>query len=151
MKNFISVLLLLMIISCGPQKTITKYKETVKRDTIYKTTLKEVTKALHDTITINKPCDSLGNLKPFNHVIKTKKAKVSVTNVNGNIVVKTDIDSIVNVRINDFKTHYQAKIETKEIIKKVPNKFNWYLVLLNGVLLVALFRKQIPFLKWIPF
>ena len=90
MKKAIKILFYLILgafffNSCVAKKTITEYRDKIVRDTIIKNVTRTVTEQIKDTITIEEPCDSLGNLKDFERIINNDKAKVVVTNDKGNL------------------------------------------------------------------
>jgi hypothetical protein len=83
LNNIIKKLIILLLLSelsgCAAKKTITEYKDRIINDTIIKTRTEVLVERFTDTLTINQPCDSLGNLKPFKQLISTKQGKVSIT------------------------------------------------------------------------
>ena len=58
-KLFFFSIILIVFANCRTQKVVTEYKEVVKRDSIFVTKEKLVVKRFTDTLTINKPCDSV--------------------------------------------------------------------------------------------
>lgn len=140
-RFFLFFFIIVFYIGCASKKTTIEYKDKIVKDTIYKTEIKTVLKPIKDTLLIKEPCDSLGNLKDFERVIKNDKAKVIIKNEKGNLKVNIDIDSIVNSKVNEFKSSFKKDVQIKEvevIRYKIPF---WFLValavsaLLNVVLL----------------
>ena len=121
-KSYI-FLLLFFFISCNAKKVVTEYKEIIKKDTIYTIkTIKEV-EAFRDTLTIKQPCDSLGNLKPFKQLIKTKQGNISLIGINNVITAEIDLKGYKDVLDQTYKTKYENFTENynKETIKyKLP-------------------------------
>lgn len=124
MKKVIKILFYLILgafffNSCVAKKTITEYRDKIVRDTIIKNVTRTVTEQIKDTITIEEPCDSLGNLKDFERIINNDKAKVVVTNDKGNLQVQVDIDSLVNSKVEEFKSNFKSDtiVKTKEVIR----------------------------------
>ncbi|QOD60666.1 hypothetical protein H9I45_15200 [Polaribacter haliotis] len=115
MKKILLLIILLILNSCTAKKTVTEYKERIVKDTVNVFKERLVTKQVIDTLLIEKPCDSLGNLKDFEKEIRTEKAKVTLKSVNGNIQVDVNLDSIVNQRIAEYKSTYKSKVDTKEV------------------------------------
>jgi len=147
MKKILKIPLYLLLVlfffnNCRTKKTVTEYKNKIVRDTIIKNVVKTVTKEVKDTILIEEPCDSLGNLKNFSKIIKNEKAKVEVSNKKGNIEVKVDIDSLVNYRVEQFKKSYKKEIEIKkvEIIKFRTPRYMFVIIVLSVLLNIALLR-----------
>ena len=146
MKNIIIIASLYLLTSCATKKV---YVETHSTDTIYKKEIIRITLPALNSIYIDKPCDSLGNLIPFSHVLVNDKVRTIIKTVNNTIVLEQNIDSIVDVRIEE----YRSKVKTsKEVIIKyrVP-KWCYYSLLITSLLLVWTFRKFIPILKLLPF
>lgn len=128
MKKIILLILICLLYNCRSKKVVTEFKEVVKRDSIYIIKDRYITKSINDTIVIDKACDSLGNLKSFDRVIKTNNLKISLKSVKGTIQATVNVDSIVNSKIQEFKQNYQTKTEIKE---------------------VEIVRYRIPFYHWI--
>ena len=145
MRKITFIILICILYSCVSKKVITETKEVVKRDSIYIIKDRFVTKQVNDTITIEKPCDSLGNLKSFDRIIKTNNVKVSLKSVNGNIEATVDIDSIVNSRIVEFKQNYQSKVEVKEteIVRYRTPLWVWFVITLEALVILLLLRIRI--------
>lgn len=110
-------LLLFFFSSCVASKSTVEYKEIIITDTIYKERLKTVFKEVKETIVVDNPCDSLGLLKSFEKTIITPKARVKLFSDKGNIKVEVNIDSIIELKEKEFKSKYQSKVDTKEVIK----------------------------------
>jgi len=140
-KSYI-FLLLFFFISCNAKKVVTEYKEIIKKDTIYTIkTIKEV-EAFRDTLTIKQPCDSLGNLKPFNQLIKTKQGNISLIGINNVITAEIDLKGYKDVLDQTYKTKYENFTENynKETIKyKLP--FYHWLIHLFCVLVIFFLLK----------
>jgi len=108
-------LLLFFFTSCVAKKSTIEYKERIVRDTINIEVVKTIVKPIKETLIIEKPCDSLGNLKQFEKEIKTPKGSVKLTNDKGKIKVEINIDSIIEVKEKEFKSKYQSKVDIKEV------------------------------------
>lgn len=119
MKYF-TIILLLLIVSCKPSKTITNthfVKDSIvtHKETAIQLPVKNIT-------IIENPClDSI--LKPINQTIQSGKTKVTIKEENGNLVVDVNIDSIVNSRLSEFKSKVDAE-HTETIITQY--KSPWY-------------------------
>jgi hypothetical protein len=142
MRKIILLIIINLLFSCVSKKIVTETKEVIKRDSIYIVKDRFVTKQVNDTIVINKVCDTLGNLKSFDRVIKTNNVKVTLKSVKGSIQATVDIDSLVNERIREFKENYQSKTETKEVkITKYRIPFwVWAVITLESLVILLLFR-----------
>ena len=133
-KSYI-FLLLFFFASCVAKKSTIEYKERIVRDTIKVQTIKTITKPIDRILYVDNPCDSLGVLKPFEKEIKTEKASVKLSNYKGAIKVEVNIDSLVNLRVSEFKSNYKSKIETKEV---EIVKFRYPLWLILGLVISIL-------------
>ena len=121
-KSYI-FLLLFFFTSCISKKLVTDIQERVKVDTVYKTkTIKEVERFV-DTLVIEKPCDSLGNLRPFKQLIKTKQGNISLTGLNNQITQQIDLNGYKDVLEETYKTKYDSFVKNynKEVVKyRIP-------------------------------
>ena len=139
MKRIYQVLILIgFFYGCASKKTITK--EVIKRDSIFVLKDRFITKKVNDTIVINEVCDTLGNLKSFDRVIKANNVKVSLKSVKGSIQATVNIDSIVSSRVREFKQNYEAKTEVKETIKYRIPFWVWCVMILETLVILLLFR-----------
>jgi len=118
----ILIFTLISLGSCKPQKSITSIKEVIKTDTIHITNNVEIFRAVHDTLTIENPCDSL-RLKDFYYKSNLPQGKVIIRSVQGKIQATIDIDSIRQF----YSAIYQGQKSTnilytnRDVIKyKVP-------------------------------
>ena len=139
-----SILLILIVIasSCASKKTITEYKDRVVKDTIIKTRTEILVERFTDTLTINQPCDSLGNLKPFKQLISTKQGKVSLQGKNNVITAEIDLNAYKEILEKEYKSKLDKNtiIKEKEVIRyKTPL---WLIIysLLITVICILLFR-----------
>ena len=87
--------------SCGSKKVITEYKERIVKDTIEIVKDRVIYKGVKDTIRIDQPCDSLGNLKPINSTITSDLGKIEIKSINNALVANVKIDSIVTIHQRD--------------------------------------------------
>ena len=145
MRKIIFILIIITIYGCVSKRVVTETKEIVKRDSIYIIKDRFITKQVNDTITIDKPCDSLGNLKSFDRVIKTNNVKITLKSVKGNIQATVNIDSIVNSRIVEFKQKYKSKVEVKEleVIRYRTPLWVWIVIALESLVILLLLRIRI--------
>ena len=121
-KSYI-FLLLFFFSSCVSKKLVTDIQERIKVDTVYKTkTIKEIER-FTDTLVIDKPCDSLGNLKPFKQLIKTKQGNITLTGLNNQITQQIDLNGYKDVLEETYKTKYDSFVKNynKEVVKyRIP-------------------------------
>jgi len=146
MKNVIFIIILYIFTGCAAKKV---YVETKTTDTIYKKEIIKVSIPQVNKVFIDKPCDSLGNIIPFKHIIYNDKVRTVIKTVNNNIVVEQNIDSIVDIRVREYISKNKSHEEV--IIKYRVPKWCYYSLLITSLLLVWIFRKFIPILKLLPF
>lgn len=99
----IATSLLFVTISCKPTKQITQVKETIKVDTFTKNVDRYIYKSIHDTLTIENPCDSL-RLKDFYYKSNLPQGRLIIRSLKGKIQATIDIDSIVNVYESKYRS-----------------------------------------------
>ena len=142
MRKLTFILIVCLLYNCKSKKVVTEIKEVVKRDSIYITKDRYITKQINDTIIIDKVCDTLGNLKDFERVIKANDVKVSVKSVKGSIQATVNIDSIVNSKVSEFVNNYQAKTEIKNVeVVKYRTPFWMWCVIVAQFLVIVLIGK----------
>jgi len=113
MRKYFIIMILLLISSCASKKTTTETVR-VERDSIYITKIIKEIEAFRDTLTINQPCDSLGNLKPFKQLISTKQGKVSLQGKNNVITAEIDLNAYKEVLEKEYKSKLDKNIVVKE-------------------------------------
>ena len=143
MKKIINIILIIFFFGgCATKKTFIKYKDKIVKDSIYITKDRYITKQVNDTITIQEVCDTLGNLKNFDRVIKTDNAKVSIKSVNGSIQATVNIDSIVNSKVSEFKQNYKQEKEIiiEEVVRYKTPFWMWITIILETLIIVLLLK-----------
>ena len=127
------IILLLLLAGCASKKTITEYKDRIVNDTIIKTKTEILVERFIDTLTIEQPCDSLGNLKPFKQLISTKQGRVSLQGKNNVITAEIDLNAYKEI----WEKEYKSKLDKNIIIKEkevVKYKTPFWLILLCPIL-----------------
>lgn len=117
------LLLLIITASCRPVKTVTEYREVVRVDTFKTIRTEKIFQAVHDTLTIENPCDSSGILSTFYSKIRIPQGQVIIRSVRGKIQATVDVDSIAHVYEKKYSSQIKSNIvyKDKEIIKyKIP-------------------------------
>jgi len=146
MKNLIVISIVLLLFSCRAKK---EYIHTTSIDTIRIEKIIKITPAQLNSIKIDSPCDSLGNLKPFNYTFTSDKVKTTLKATNDTIYLEQNIDSLLDIREKEVRKSIKTK--DKLIIKYKTPRWIWYSVLLNILLLLYISKRFIPFLKLLPF
>jgi hypothetical protein len=137
-KIIIIILISLLFISCKSKKV---YITDFKTDTIYKSSIIEIQKPQLNTLIINEPCDTLGILKPFNYTFVSNNVKGTLKSEHNTIKLEVNVDSIVNSKVNEYKS--SIKTEKELIIKEVKRPLNLYSVILNVIFALWIFRKPL--------
>jgi hypothetical protein len=145
MKNLIFILSILLIASCKPLQNATVIKEVIRIDTVRD--YKVITKydAIHDTLTIENPCDSSGILTSFYSRIRIPQGKVIVRSVQGKIQATVDIDSIESVYEKKYRSLVGKNVQNKEIlvVKNVIPKWAIWFMAISGVLSFLYIREKV--------
>jgi len=142
------LIIFLLFASCKVKKPIV-ITNTI-RDTIHITKIQKIRVPVQSTITIEKPCDSIGILSDFKRTFKADKVFVQVSSNKGNIEVKINLDSLKQEWVRTYEG--KTKIIVKEIPVEVPKPFipKWIWWISGGFILSLVwnFKKFIPFLPF---
>jgi hypothetical protein len=144
-------LMALFFSSCVSKKSVIEYRDRLVTDTIVVKKNIEVIKSIKDTLIVEKPCDSLGNLKNFNQVIKTPKTTIKLKSNKGKIVVEYEQDSIVTSKevIKDIKIEKDVQMVEEKTVNYIVDYRVWAAliisVLINMLLLKGKIRSFLPF------
>ncbi len=141
MKKTLLVLIAISLIGCKA-KTITI--ETHTTDTLRVEKIVRIIPAQLNSLVIDSPCDSLGNLKPFMYSFGTNNNKLSIKAKNNTIYVTQDLDSVKSV----WEKEYKAKTSTSEIVKIKYKTPVWVWKLIAGLLFVVLIETLIIVKRW---
>ena len=142
-KYIAVIVLAVTLLSCKSKKV---YVETHTTDTIYKKEVIKIDKPQLNSIVVESPCDSLGNLKPINYVLSSNKVRTVLKTIDNKIYIEQNVDSIVNSKISEYVA--KQKTHKEVIIKyKIP-KWCYYSLLITLLLLVWTFRKFVPILRY---
>ena len=136
---------MVVLVSCKAPQSVTVYKDVVKVDTIRD--YKVITKfdAVHDTLTIENPCDSTGILNTFYSKIRIPQGQVIIRTVRGKIQATVNIDSIAQV----YESKYRSKKDTdvtnisKIVTKNVIPKWAIWFMAVTSLLSFLYLRKII--------
>ncbi len=144
MRNLI-FLLLIFAVSCKPLQPVTVYRDVIKVDTVRD--YKVITKfnAVHDTLTIDNPCDSSGILTSFYSRIRIPQGKVIVRSVQGKIQATVDIDSIESVYRDKYKSQVATNTHKSDKVirtNEIPKWAVWFMAI-SGVLSFLYIREKV--------
>jgi len=117
------IYLLLFIIflgSCKPSKVVTVVSEKIRIDTIINERTIVKFNAIHDTLTIDNPCDSAGILTTFYSKITLPQGKIIIRSYRGKIQATVNIDSIRSVYEKKYRYMETSNVtNSAKIITKV--------------------------------
>lgn len=135
----ILIFTLITLGSCTASKKVTSIKEAIKTDTIRITNNVEIFRAVHDTLTIENPCDSL-RLRDFYYKSNLPQGKVIIRSIKGKIQATIDIDSIRQFYSTMYQSQKQVDIRytNRDVIKyMIPS---WVIVtILIETLIIGLY------------
>lgn len=146
MKNYILIIIAVIIsASCKPAQTVTVYRDVIKTDTLSKVVKITSFDTIHDTLTIDNPCDSSGILTSFYSKIRVPQGKVVVRSVRGKIEATVDLDSIAHV----YEEKYRSKGEVStyksdKVVRtnEIPKLAVWFMAI-SGVLSFLYIREKV--------
>ena len=113
-------LFVILVSSCKPTKSVNIITEKIRIDTIRDYKVITRFNAVHDTLTIENPCDSTGILNTFYSKITVPQGRIIIRSYKGNIQATINIDSIENV----YRNLYASSLSTDKLIsnkEKVTN------------------------------
>ena len=110
LPNYLILFIILIASSCKPSKVVTVVSEKIRIDTIVSEKTIVKFHAVHDTLTIDNPCDSLGILTTFYSKITLPQGKIIIRSYKGKIQATVNIDSIRSV----YEKKYRYK-ETSDV------------------------------------
>lgn len=112
-KIILLIIALLLFISCATRNKIsesvnvkTVYDTIVKHDSVLVWKEKIVIAPSQNTELISYPCDSSGNLKVIEKVIRIPQGLVKVSNDNGNLRIEAVTDSIISYKEKQYESKY---------------------------------------------
>ena len=142
MKKIILLIFLCLLYNCRSKKVVVKTEKVVEVDSVYVFKEKRIVERFTDTLTIEKACDSLGNLKPFKRTFVTPQGKVLVQGTNNQIHAKIDLKGYENIIEQKYKTIYEQKVSelsSKEVKYRTPF-YHWIIHVLCALAIFLLLR-----------
>jgi len=143
-RLFFFTVIFILFTSCGTRRVTTTSKEIqTKIDTIVIEKNKTIVERFTDTLKIESPCDSLGQLKSFKQSVLVPQGRVDLfSDDNGNINVEIDLKAYESTIEKKWQKIYESKIkEDREVIVKYKTPL-WLIIysLLITVICVLLLR-----------
>lgn len=138
MKKYL-IIAIVLFASCKPAKKIIKESTVVKYDTIHTSDVIYKTKAVHDSIIIENPCDSAGILTAFYSKFVIPQGTITLRSSRGRIEAKIDIDSIESVYKSEYRLRAlgYTKTEIKEVIKNVVPAWAIITIFFESVIIIG--------------
>jgi hypothetical protein len=129
---------LIIFASCKSTQS-TSVVEKIRVDTVHNIRTVEKFKAIHDTLIIENPCDSLGFLTRFYSKITIPQGKVIIRSENGNIKATIDLDSVANVYDSKYKSKYSSEVKffEKIVIKNVVPTWAIVTIFLESLIIIG--------------
>jgi hypothetical protein len=129
---------LIIFASCKSTQT-TSVVEKIRVDTIREVKTIEKFRAIHDTLTIDNPCDSLGFLTRFYSKITIPQGKVIIRSERGSIKATIDLDSVANVYDSKYKSKYDSEVKffEKIVIKNVVPTWAIVTILFESLIIIG--------------
>ena len=139
MRNINLLIFALIIFASCKSTQSTSVVEKIRVDTIREVKTIEKFKAIHDTLTIDNPCDSLGFLTRFYSKITIPQGKVIIRSERGKIKATIDLDSVANVYDSKYKSKYNSEVKffEKIIIKEVVPTWAIITILFESLIIIG--------------
>jgi len=118
-------------------------KTDIQRDTIYKSTVLKITPKSLNELVVDNVCDSLGRLKTFSYTLGNDKVKTIVKTIHNKIYIEQNIDSIVDSKVNEYKSTLKDKVI------EIPVTPKWVWKLLVYAILATLWILRRPLIRLI--
>jgi hypothetical protein len=131
---------LILFASCKSTK-ITSTAEKIRVDTIREIKIVVKFKPIHDTLTIEKVCDSSGILTRFYSSLTIPSGRLIIRSENGSIKATIDLDSVANVYDSKYKAKYkdEVKFYEKIIVKNVVPVWAIVTILIQSFIIILYF------------
>lgn len=146
LPNYLILFIILMASSCKPSKVTTIVSEKIRIDTIRDYRLEVKYNAVHDTLTIDNPCDSAGILTTFYSKITLPQGKIIIRSYKGKIQATVNIDSIRSV----YEKKYRYKETSNDTVSsKIVTKITYPSWLVTAFILESLLIIGFLYFKYI--
>lgn len=129
---------LIIFASCKSTQS-TSLVEKLRVDTIREVTTIEKFRAIHDTLLIENPCDSLGILTRFYSRITIPMGSVTITSQRGKIKAVVDVDSVINMSTSKYQSKNDSEIKFYEkiIVKDVVPTWAIVTIFLESLIIIG--------------
>lgn len=146
LPNYLILFIILMTASCKPSKVVTVVSEKIRIDTIVNEKTIVKFHAVHDTLTIDNPCDSAGILTTFYSKITLPQGKIIIRSYKGKIQATVNIDSIRSV----YEKKYRYKETSDDTVSsKIVTKITYPSWLVTAFIFESLIILGFLYFKYI--
>lgn len=135
MNKVILLLLIILITSC---KSSVKVVETHSIDTVFVEKIITITPAQINALVIDNPCDSLGNLKPFDYSFSKGESETKIIAKNNVILLEVKAAEVVETNIKEKIVSIDTST-TNKTIYKTP-KWAWITMLVMSCIIFILLK-----------
>ena len=135
MNKVILLLLIILITSC---RSSVKVVETHSIDTVFIEKIITITPAQINALVIDNPCDSLGNLKPFDYSFSKGESETKITAKNNVILLEVKASEVVETNIKEKIVSIDTSA-TNKTIYKTP-KWAWITMLVMSCIIFILLK-----------
>jgi len=116
LPSYLLLFIILIAASCKSTKLTNTVSEKIRIDTVINERTIVKFHAIHDTLTIDNPCDSAGILTTFYSKITLPQGKVIIRSYRGKIQATVNIDSIRSVYENKYRYKETSDVKASEKI-----------------------------------
>jgi hypothetical protein len=135
MKKVMLLLFIILITSC---KSSVKVVETHSIDTVFVEKIITITPAQINTLVIDNPCDSIGNLRPFDYSFGKGDSKTKIVAKNNTIILETKSPVIVETNTKEKIVSIDTSA-TNKTVYKTP-KWAWITMVVMSCVIVLLVK-----------
>ena len=136
------LLLSLLFFNCSAKKTVLEYRDRFLHDTIIVNRTETLIDRFTDTLLVNMPCDSLGNLKAFNRSIFIPQGNIKLIGSNNVITAELDLNGYKKIWENQYKSSFkETSFKKQEILVKYKVPFWVWVYVVISVLFIFLLMK----------
>jgi hypothetical protein len=146
LPSYLLLFIILIVASCKSTKLTNTVIEKIRIDTVHNERIITKYNAVHDTLTIDNPCDSAGILTTFYSKITLPQGKVIIRSYKGKIQATVNVDSIRSV----YESKYRNK-ETSNVINstKIVTKVTYPSWLVTAFIFESLLILGFLYFKYI--
>lgn len=132
------VFLSILFTSCRSSKVFDR-EEKIRIDTIIDYKISTQSLPIHDTLTIENPCDSSGLLARFYSSLTIPSGRLKIMSQGQSIKATIDIDSVINTSNSKYKSNQTGEIKfyEKTVIKEVVPSWAILVILFESIIIIG--------------